>query len=146
MAIKKRRSLPTAEAVAEAEKPQPLNIVAKPKTPIPAGGVLRELAGADATPLQVRHVGAVISSIERKDVDEHFTPEDRVTAMRSCYDAKNPQELRYRARVRNRGTAITAMCIVCQGGRKAVTECIDTTCPLWAFRFGSDPFYGKRGK
>lgn len=124
--------------------PKPLNIVAKPKTPIPEGGVIRTMYGADPHPTNIRRLGRVAIDCGEPTADTALTIEDRVAAMRTPYDAQNLQELRYRGRVRNRGTAITAMCIVCQGGRKAVTECIDTTCPLWAFRFGGDAFYGKK--
>lgn len=138
MAIKRRSSAPTAEQQAPVK--QKLEIVAKPKRPMP--GVGRIPLGADAP--NVRRIGAVAASI-CNPTDELTDIDDYVKAMRTPFDPKNPQEVRYRNRVRNRGTAITAMCITCQGGRKAVTECIDTRCPLWAFRFGSDPFFGKRG-
>lgn len=125
-----------------APEPTKLVIEAKPKAPMPEGGLLSTIY-TDPQPQQVRAVGNL--AIDCSDLpDARFTVEDRVTCMRTPLDHKNAQEIRYRNRVRNRGTAITAMCITCQGGRKAVTECIDTKCPLWAFRFGSDPFYGKR--
>lgn len=141
MPIKKRSSVPAPGDVIEA--PTKLVIEAKPKTPIEPEGRIMDLAGSDALPPTVRRIGALAASI-CDPTDDLLTVADRVQAMRSPYDPKNSQEVRYRNRVRNRGTAITAFCITCQGGRKAVTECIDTECPLWAFRFGSDPFYGKR--
>lgn len=140
MPIKKRSKLPTEE---EANAPQPLVIVAKPKRPMPEGGKVRQVLGEDAPSAAHRAMGTLAKSVNA-DIDADFTIEDRVILMRSSYDKNNPQEQRYRNRVRNRGTAITAFCITCQGGRKAVTECIATTCPLWAFRFGTDPFYGKK--
>lgn len=144
MAIKKRSALPTAAQEAEAAKPAPLNIVAKPKKPLPAGSAIADVYGAGATPSQTRRLGLLALDCGSTTADAELSVADRVTAMRTNYDPANNQETRYRGRVRNRGTAITAMCITCQGGRKAVTECIDTLCPLWAFRFGSDPFYGRR--
>ena len=141
MAIKKRSERPVGDTD---EAPTKLIIEAKPKTPMPAGGVASTMY-EKATPQQLRRIGNV--AIDCNELaDTGFTIEDRVTCIRTPFDPSNAQEVRYRNRVRNRGTAITAMCIVCQGGRKAVTECIDTKCPLWAFRFGSDPFFGKRVK
>ena len=48
--------------------------------------------------------------------------------------------LRYRKRVKNRGSAIRAMCIGCMGGVKEVKECSSCDCPLWLFRLGKDAF------
>lgn len=144
MPIKKRSTLPTAAQEAEARKPAPLNIVAKPKQPVPEGGMLRAVYGAEPTAQQARRLGLVAIDCNEPTADANLTIEDRVSLMRINYDQANPQETRYRGRVRNRGTAITAMCITCTGGRKAVTECIDTTCPLWAFRLGGDPFFGRK--
>ena len=139
MAIKKRSERPVRGAE---ELPTKLVIEAKPKTPMPEGGVVSIMYGK-ATPQQVRRLGNV--AIDCNELpDARLTIEDRVTCMRAPFDPRNAQEVRYRNRVRNRGTAITAMCIVCQGGRKAVTECIDTKCPLWGFRMGSDPFFGQK--
>ena len=144
MPIKTRTNVPTsADTPIETGK---LNIVAKPKKPIPEGGKLSDTYGAEPTSTQTRALGLVAIDCSADPVDEHFTVEDNVRLMRAPYDPNNPQEVRYRNRVRNRGTAITAFCITCQGGRKAVTECVDTTCPLWAFRFGGDPFYSKSKK
>lgn len=148
MPIKKRKSVPAADApTPDAERAsQPLHIEAKPKKPVPQRGVVREILGPNPPRNGVLRLGPLALDSGADTADEGLTIEDRVALMRTPYDLKNPQEQRYRNRVRGRGTAITAMCITCQGGRKAVTECIDTTCPLWAFRFGSDPFYGKRKK
>lgn len=144
MPIRKRSKVPT-EAEALVETDGKLNIVAKPKKPMPEGGKVRDVFGIEAPASQLRTLGLVALDCNESMPDAQFTIEDRVTLMRTPFDKNNPQEQRYRNRVRNRGTAITAFCITCQGGRKAVTECIATQCPLWAFRFGGDPFYGKRG-
>jgi hypothetical protein len=141
MPIKKRSALPDPNAIVEVSTK--LVIEAKPKKPVPPEGRIKALAGSDAPPPTVRAIGS-LAALLSDPTDDLLTIGDRVQAMRTPYDPKNSQEIRYRNRVRNRGTAITAFCITCQGGRKAVTECIDTGCPLWAFRFGSDPFYGKR--
>lgn len=142
MPIKKRSSKPVATEPVE----QKLQIVEGVKKPIPDESRIKSVAAiSEPTATQIRHAGAVAAAVEQ-ETGELLTTSDRVLAMRTPYDPKNPQEQRYRNRVRNRGTAITAMCIVCVGGRKAVAECIDTTCPLWAFRLGGDPFYGRNKK
>lgn len=143
----KKRNIATEKPIEQPANDGKLVIVAKSKKPIPNKSVVRTLFGTDKpTKGAALQLGLLAQQVGAATADEDLTIEDRVALMRTPYDDKNPQERRYRNRVKNRGTAITAMCITCQGGRKAVTECIATTCPLWAFRFGSDPFYGKRGK
>lgn len=145
MVIKKRTRVPTAEEAAP--KPTKLVIVAKPKTPLPDKvGYVESLYGDNPDNQDVMRLGLVATQCGHPDADEYLTINDRVALMRTPYDKRNTQEIRYRGRVKNRGTAITAMCVQCQGGRKAVTECATTECPLWAFRFGTDPFYGKKVK
>jgi hypothetical protein len=139
----KKRSNRVIEAT-PVENNGKLNIVAAEKKPLPDRSKIADTYGDDATPSQLRRLGNVALACGDDTPDLRLTVSDRVKLMRTPYDKNNAQEIRYRNRVRNRGTAITAMCITCQGGRKAVTECIDTQCPLWAFRFGSDPFYGKK--
>lgn len=152
MPIKRRSNLPTEEDIAKKNEPKPLNIVAKPKTPIPEGGKVRDVYGIDAPTDVKRRLGPLAVALADKGelFDDKFTIEDRVNLLRSASNPPNTaegrQERRYRNRVRNRGTAITAFCMTCVGSRKAVTECIDTSCPLWAFRFGGDPFYAKSKK
>ena len=141
MAIKKRSSLPDPNSVAEPLLPG-LQIVAKQKKPMPAANITT-IYGDDPTPAQLRKLGNIALSC-RDTPGEDFNVTDRIKMLRTPFDRNNPQELRYRNRVKNRATAITAMCIVCTGSRKAVTECLDTTCPLWAYRMGSDPFYKQK--
>ena len=140
MRVKKRMQVPTAH---EADHQTSFNIV---KKPVPDAGKVVDVYGEDYTPQELRRLGLVAESCYATPPDEHLTVSDRFKLMRAVYDVNNPQEQRYRNRVRNRATAITAMCIVCAGGRKAVTECTSVTCPLWGFRFGGDPFYGKRAR
>jgi hypothetical protein len=146
MAIKKRSKLPSGEQPSEnvATPTAPLHIEAKPKAPMPSGGVLSGVYGAAAPAPAIRRAVLLAASLGHSTARTGYTIEDYVTALRTPYDVNNLQELRYRARVRNRATAITAMCIVCTGTRKGVTECASTKCPLWAFRFGTDPFFGNR--
>lgn len=137
MAIKRRSSIPDP-SMSVAASNEPLRIEAKPKRPIPPGGILR---GFPENPSIRRRIGLIAVQSGAALPDSDLTTEDRVTLMRTPFDPNNAQERRYRNRVRNRATAITAICITCQGGRKAVQECIDTKCPLWAFRTGADPFH-----
>ena len=52
-------------------------------------------------------------------------------------------EKKYRARIKNRATAIRGYCVECQGGFIAgVKDCVAVTCPLFPFRMGKDPFRG----
>lgn len=54
-------------------------------------------------------------------------------------------ETRYRHRIRNRSTGIRAQCVECSGGSpKTARLCPNVVCPLWAYRFGADPFRKKR--
>lgn len=138
MPIKKRSNLPDPNATYEEQKG--LNIVAKPKKPLPP---LR-LTANNPPPATLRALGNLALACGEAFPDASVSVADRVVMLRTPFDEKNSQEARYRNRVKNRATAITAMCIVCIGTRKGVTECLATECPLWAFRFGGDPFRGKR--
>lgn len=45
----------------------------------------------------------------------------------------------------SRGDAIRAMCLQCMGGSPhEVRLCVSSTCPLFAFRMGTDPWREKR--
>lgn len=60
----------------------------------------------------------------------------------SMVDGKADYEAR--ARVRNPNTGIRSMCIKCMGGQPVlVRHCATVTCPLWAFRMGTNPLYGR---
>lgn len=145
MAIKKRTLKPTIQD--EPTQNGPLVIESKPKRPLPPGGLILRLCGPSQQPSAgfKRAIGPLAISCG-DDPDGKLTVTDKVELLRTPYDDKSAQEMRYRNRIRNRGTAITALCITCQGTRKAVTECIHTRCPLWAFRLGSNPFYGAKLK
>lgn len=70
-------------------------------------------------------------------------PTEDLLAMAQCarypFDVAAPSK----RRVRSPLTAIRAICIDCAGGVAAVRECGVTCCPLWAFRMGNNPFFGK---
>lgn len=139
MAIKRRKN----RNIPDSDEPTKLVIEPGEKKPMPGKGRITPVIGENPSPAQVRYIGSLAAQVH-DTADQEFTVDDRVIAMRTPFDPKNNSEVRYRNRVRNRATGITAMCVVCQGGIKAVRECIDTSCPLWAFRLGGDPFYGKR--
>jgi len=47
----------------------------------------------------------------------------------------------YRQRIKSRISAIRAFCVFCIGGQpQKVKFCIQTSCPLWPFRMGHNPF------
>lgn len=140
MVIKRRSSRPVDADIPDDK----LVIVAKDKKPLPNAEVVEAIYGETPSPASLRRMGLVALAAGDDIPDAQLSVADRVTLLRTPYDAHSSQEARYRNRVRNRGTAITAMCIVCTGSRKQVTECTETGCPLWAFRFGSDPFFGRR--
>jgi hypothetical protein len=140
MPIKKRSSAP-------AEQPTLLDEVAavpKEKKSVEAGGRIVDVYGENPDAAHIRRIGLVAMACGDDRPDQRFTMDDRLTALRTPFDSRNSQEIRYRNRIKNRATAITAMCIVCQGGRKGVAECTAIECPLWPFRLGGDPFRGKR--
>ena len=145
MPIKRRSAIPSKDAVFETPSDGKLHIVAKPKTPVPDNSALNAVYG-DSAPRSLLLRFGQLAAKHGDTPDDHMTVKDRFTALRTPYDDKNPQEQRYRNRIKGRATAITAFCVICTGGRKGVTECAETQCPLWAFRFGSDPFYGKSKK
>lgn len=52
-------------------------------------------------------------------------------------------EDQYRARIKNRATAIRAKCVWCMSGQvNLVKACPSVTCALWPFRMGKDPLRG----
>jgi hypothetical protein len=47
-------------------------------------------------------------------------------------------------RIKNPATAIRAFCTFCMSGQTAeIRRCQAVTCPLWPFRLGQNPFFGK---
>lgn len=61
-------------------------------------------------------------------------------------DENDEMERHYRKRIRSPLTAIRAFCVLCSVGPKAANKCSCVSCPLWVFRRGSNPFYGKRAE
>jgi hypothetical protein len=102
----------------------------------------------------------------KKDYDLVIDLEAKIEPLefRLLYQGKNPKEVPVaalksilhdtacddfviktaRKRVRNQGTGIRAFCITCMGGQAAeVRRCGAIACPLWPFRLGKNPFFGK---
>jgi hypothetical protein len=113
-------------------------IEAKPKKPVEDTGFFagsERIAGPAA-----RKFGNLAQACGDNASDIPLSLADRFKLLRTPYDISTATEQRYRNRVRNRQTAITAFCVTCTGTRKGVTECAAVTCPLWAFRLGSNPY------
>jgi len=54
---------------------------------------------------------------------------------------------RYKDRIKNPLTGIRAMCVECMGGQpQMVNKCPSTSCALYPFRMGSNPYHGKSKK
>ncbi len=52
--------------------------------------------------------------------------------------------MEYRKKIRNHGTAVRAFCVSCMNGQPSeVRACGATHCPLWPFRLGKNPFFGR---
>lgn len=139
MAIKRRASVPIidySEPEPKPSFPDLSNYVPKPKTPLPPPNLL----GGNLSPSDVRGSANLIDA--DASVDHNVT--DIVVALRTAPEDATNMDRKYHNRIKNRGTAITAFCVDCQGGsRKNVTECIQLECPLWSFRFGGDPRFTK---
>jgi len=51
---------------------------------------------------------------------------------------------RYHEKISNPASGVRAFCIACMGGSPGeVRHCPSTNCPLWAFRLGKNPYFGK---
>ncbi|MET4190698.1 MULTISPECIES: hypothetical protein [unclassified Bradyrhizobium] len=102
----------------------------------------------------------------KKDFERILDLEERIAPLefRLLYQGKNPKEIPVKAlkelihdsavsdhvtktarkRIKNQGTAIRAFCIYCMGGQTSeVRACEAIACPLWPFRLGANPFFGK---
>jgi hypothetical protein len=143
MRIKKRSVSSSDAPVAKVDDmPKFPNIEAKPKKPVEDTGFF---SGSDRIPGQnARRFGLIAQACGDAPADISLSVADRFKLLRTPYDTTTATEQRYRNRVRNRQTAITAFCVTCTGSRKGVTECAAVTCPLWAFRLGSNPYRTKR--
>lgn len=116
-------------------------IEAKPKEPLPEPNIVDGFIEDGGNPHRLGAVAiACTDETKAQSADDGFNAGDYVALLRTPLDPNNNTEKRYRARIRNRATAITGKCVDCVGSRKNVTECAAVTCPLWAFRLGTNPF------
>jgi hypothetical protein len=59
----------------------------------------------------------------------------------------DPAKLREQFPAQRWPKAVRAKCLDCCCGNAAeVTKCVDLDCPLWPYRFGINPFSGRRGQ
>ena len=64
----------------------------------------------------------------------------------AVHSAGDHLSTKYSAKVKSPVTAIRAMCYWCQGEDiSGVRNCTNMVCPLFPFRMGKNPFYGKLG-
>lgn len=61
------------------------------------------------------------------------------------HNPNDSMEVSARKRIRNRTTAIRAMCITCVGSYPDIAGCTAYQCPLYPFRMGKDPYTKKKG-
>lgn len=62
----------------------------------------------------------------------------------TAYTSDDYADTKYVERIKSPVTGIRAYCVNCQGGQiAAVRNCGNGGCPLFPFRMGSNPFYGK---
>lgn len=53
----------------------------------------------------------------------------------------------YKDKIRSPSTAIRAFCVTCMGGYvRMVAKCTAPQCPLYQFRFGTNPMHGRVGQ
>lgn len=70
-----------------------------------------------------------------------------VLAMVRAPNRDDNVETFYRNRIKSPLTGIRAYCVLCSSGSpKMANLCGKTSCPLWPFRFGKNPFFGKLEK
>lgn len=106
--------------------------------PLPTDTFTLMGAVADKDAYQIGH--AAVAGIKPAEVPT----QDMLRLVKIC-DNGDDIEKRYRDRIRSPLTAIRAWCVTqCQcGSVRQVTECSSTSCVLWGFRMGSNPFFGK---
>ena len=58
--------------------------------------------------------------------------------------AEDTTEAQFRDRITNPASAVRAFCVMCMGGNVTyVRDCEAVGCPLWPFRTGKNPLFGK---
>jgi hypothetical protein len=83
-------------------------------------------------------IKAVYCTTDPKDI-----PLDDLVLI-ALHSASDHLSTKYSAKVKSPVTAIRAMCYWCQGEDiGGVRNCTNMVCPLFPFRMGKNPFYGK---
>jgi hypothetical protein len=115
-----------------------------PATPVVAPVRLHQpspdaiLAGVDPKILRA------CSFLAYQGADPMEVPTDDLTTMLRNEQNDSDMERTYRNRVRSKATGIRAFCVLCADGAKGARMCENVTCPLWPFRFGSNPLRRKK--
>lgn len=87
---------------------------------------------------------AVGTAIFGGDDPKAMRTEDLLALVKVSSNGDNV-EGRYRDRIRSPLTAIRSYCVECSGGSpKQAGECVQVSCPLWMFRFGTNPLFGQK--
>lgn len=78
----------------------------------------------------------------------HDTPARDIPAkdlrLLTSLTSDDPLDTKFADRIKSPVTAVRGYCVNCQGGQiAAVRNCTNGSCPLFPFRMGNNPFYGK---
>lgn len=81
--------------------------------------------------------------VDNSDAEPEYVREEGETAKA----AQDRIEEKYRARATSPLRAIRAFCVLCMGAQpREVAHCSATTCVLYPFRAGTNPFQAGRGQ
>lgn len=84
------------------------------------------------------------ASVKYGGMDPKVVPSSIIKHVLNCSVSDSPAMYKSLQRVKNANTGIRAKCITCMGGQpNYVRSCSSITCPLWPFRMGGNPFYGR---
>lgn len=99
----------------------------------------------DGVPEQHRRVVAMHAMYCTKNVPapKQMEVAELLALAQSAYEPGNHIEQAYRNRIRSPLTGIRAFCVMCANGPKAASDCKSTTCALWPFRRGTNPFFNR---
>lgn len=86
---------------------------------------------------RVRRVRAPQPEVEEQDEEPSYDRAEGETEL----EAQARIEAKYRARATSPLRAIRAFCVLCMGAQpKEVAKCSSTSCPLFEFRAGKNPY------
>ena len=78
-----------------------------------------------------------------KDIEAKEIPVEDLKIIAE-YSSDDFMNNRYAKRVRSPLTGVRAFCVNCMGGTPSyVRDCTNIICPLFPFRMGNNPFYGR---